>query len=207
MIRLERGGADFLGKVTEELARIHGSGAFSPALYPNAIRPWKRAGYGGYASLTIMERPRGREARTGSRVRTTDRPDWDSIQEIDDAAFRGFWRMSPLGIREAYGVNRTRAIFLASEKGATSGYAIAGVQWAVGYLHRIAVHPESTGKGLGSELIDAVVAWAEANGATSTVLNVRSDNKRALDLYVRHGFSPASTQLEVLRNPAGEMLN
>lgn len=207
MIRLERGGTDFLSKVTETLTAIHGEGAYSGALYPTAARPWKRAGYSDYAALTIMERARGREEADAPRVAVSDEPDWEGIQEIDDAAFSGFWRMSALGIREAYDVNRTRAIFLATDKNQTAGYAIAGVEWAVGYIHRIAVHPHSEGRGLGSELLNAAVAWTESKGVTSTVLNVRSGNKRALDLYSRHGFASANTHLTVLRNPSAEMLN
>lgn len=50
------------------------------------------------------------------------------------------------------------------------------------------VAPDARGHGVGNALIDAVVAWARAQGVTSVALDVRQSNDRAIALYARHGF-------------------
>ncbi len=50
------------------------------------------------------------------------------------------------------------------------------------------VAPEARGRGLAGELIEAVAAWASAQGGRSLVLEVREHNAPAVALYRRHGF-------------------
>jgi len=52
----------------------------------------------------------------------------------------------------------------------------------------IAVVPSKRGSGLGSELLDALMARARADGYASISLSVEKDNP-AVALYERHGFS------------------
>lgn len=54
------------------------------------------------------------------------------------------------------------------------------------------VAPFARGHGVGDAAIDCVVAWANAQyGDVSVVLSVKTDNKPALRLYERHGFTDA----------------
>jgi GNAT superfamily N-acetyltransferase len=50
------------------------------------------------------------------------------------------------------------------------------------------VHPDARGAGVAAALIDAVVAWAAAEGATELVLSVKRANAVARRAYLRHGF-------------------
>jgi GNAT superfamily N-acetyltransferase len=50
------------------------------------------------------------------------------------------------------------------------------------------VEPSQRGTRVAAELVDAVVAWAEAHGATSIGLWVTRDNERAQRFYERMGF-------------------
>ena len=55
-------------------------------------------------------------------------------------------------------------------------------------VQTIGVAPRSRGRGLGRELLDALVAEAERRGCAQLFLEVRADNEPALRLYERAGF-------------------
>ena len=55
-------------------------------------------------------------------------------------------------------------------------------------VQTIAVAPRSQGRGLGRELLDALVVEAERRGCTQLFLEVRVDNEPAIALYERSGF-------------------
>lgn len=50
------------------------------------------------------------------------------------------------------------------------------------------VAPSARGLGVGDALIEDVVGWARAHGASTLLLDVRDGNDVAIALYVRHGF-------------------
>lgn len=51
------------------------------------------------------------------------------------------------------------------------------------------VAPQVRGSGLASRLVDAVVDWARADGATELTLGVADGNERARAVYMRYGFT------------------
>jgi ribosomal protein S18 acetylase RimI-like enzyme len=54
------------------------------------------------------------------------------------------------------------------------------------------VAPSARGRGVGDEAVRQVVAWARReHPAGRVVLDVKSDNERAIGLYRRHGFTDA----------------
>lgn len=204
LVRLDRGGTEFLIGVRDELVGITGEDVYSPALYPGSTRVWRRAGFEEYATLAVMERSLARlpAEKTVREVRAVAEPDWDGILDVDRAAFDGFWGMSRLGLEEAHETNHTTTLLTVSTDEAPEGFAIVGSQWGVAYLHRIAVHPERTGLGLGGALLERSMRWGAASGARTMVLNVRGDNRRAQALYEKSGFTNTGTSLQVLRHSA-----
>ena len=60
-------------------------------------------------------------------------------------------------------------------------------------IETIAVIPEARGAGIGSALMDAVEAWADAQGIEHLQVAVRDANDGARRLYERRGFSPFYT--------------
>lgn len=208
MVRLDRGGADFLRSVSKHLTD-HGAGSiYSPALYPDATGVWRRSGFQTHAELAVMERPLNQATPTTRHIVTTSiRPDWKAVSAVDETAFEGFWRMSRLALIEAYETSRTSVLLESYADSKLVGFAIAGNQWGICYLHRIAVHPDHVGQGRGESLLGAAAVWGRSHGARVIVLNVRGVNKRAQGLYERCGFSHTGTRLSVLRRQPDDMLD
>jgi ribosomal-protein-alanine N-acetyltransferase len=205
MLRLERGGAEFLTAVSRHLFEMGAASVYSPALYPGATRVWRRSGFGDYARLDVMERRLDGDSAPDhpANVAIEGSPDWSSVLELDRLAFDGFWGMSRLGLEEAHRTNRDTALLVTRTGDRLTGYCIVGAQWGTVYLHRIAVRPEAAGQGLGAALIGAAVDWGSSVGGQSLVLNVRPENDRARDLYRRLGFASTNTALDVLRLERG----
>lgn len=55
-------------------------------------------------------------------------------------------------------------------------------------LHKIAVRLEVRGKGIGAELLQAMLTQASDHGCTTAVLEVRRSNETAIRLYKKFGF-------------------
>ena len=64
------------------------------------------------------------------------------------------------------------------------------------HLLNITVHPDHSGRGLGRTLLDKVTELARASNMHSVLLEVRPSNIRALQIYLRYGF----TRIGVRRN-------
>lgn len=202
MLRLDRGGTEFLIAVVKRLGDLGVEGVFSPALYPGASGVWRRSGFEDYTRLDVMERAVDANSpdTDPDAVRQDPNPDWERVLDVDRSAFEGFWGMSRLGLEEAVDVSRSNAVLVSGSNDSLSGYAIVGSQWGTVYLHRIAVRPEDSGQGVGSALLSAAIAWGRRSGARSIVLNVRPDNEGAKRFYAHHGFMETGTALEVLRH-------
>ncbi|QCU77596.1 GNAT family N-acetyltransferase [Citricoccus sp. SGAir0253] len=61
-------------------------------------------------------------------------------------------------------------------------------------VQTIAVVPEAEGRGLGTAMLQWMVAEAARRGARDVLLEVRADNQRAQQLYLRHGFEHIHTR-------------
>lgn len=76
--------------------------------------------------------------------------------------------------------------------GSIVGVANFGCVEDMADLHRVVVHRDARGRGVAAQLIRAGIEWAEALGATRMLLEVRTDNDPAVELYSRLGFDRIS---------------
>jgi GNAT superfamily N-acetyltransferase len=89
-----------------------------------------------------------------------------------------------------------RGFFLvALREGACIGVAYVSFIWALehgghaGWLEELYVMPEHREGGVGTQLLEAVIAAARAAGCAALDLEIDSAHERVRSLYERHGFT------------------
>jgi ribosomal-protein-alanine N-acetyltransferase len=83
----------------------------------------------------------------------------------------------------------SRHYVVAEDDGKIAGYAgLLGAGWQADVL-TIAVATDHWGHGIGSALLDELLAEAARRGCTEVFLEVRTDNTRAQRLYHRYDFT------------------
>jgi ribosomal protein S18 acetylase RimI-like enzyme len=132
-----------------------------------------------------------------ARASRRDRP---AVLALDDVAFNPFWRLGPLGLRDALDATPVRQFRVARgpERGEMIGYAITGYAAGQGYLQRVAVHPSIRRGGWGRALVADALVWLWRRGATRAFVNTQLDNDAALALYESFGFHVLPAGLAVM---------
>ena len=74
------------------------------------------------------------------------------------------------------------------------------------HVNNLAVMPELRGRGLGTQLLEALIAEAAHIGATVVTLEVRESNKPALHLYQSAGFKEEGVRKNYYTNPVEDAL-
>ncbi|MGC2639738.1 MAG: N-acetyltransferase [Acidobacteriaceae bacterium] len=73
-------------------------------------------------------------------------------------------------------------------------------------LDSVAVHPHARRRGLGTALLEAVLAWARENTARRLVLELRAGNAGALGLYHRFGLRQEGRRPRYYADPEEDAL-
>lgn len=124
--------------------------------------------------------------------------DIDAVLHLDGLAFDGFWRFDLQGLLDARHATPHSRFRVAWNGDRVVGYHIAGVARRLGYLQRLAVHPEFHGRGIGTALVGDALRWCRRRGCDSVLVNTQEINQRALALYRHLGFDDEPTGLAVL---------
>jgi ribosomal-protein-alanine N-acetyltransferase len=74
------------------------------------------------------------------------------------------------------------------------------------HINNLAVLPELRGRGLGTQLLDAIVREAAHLGAESVTLEVRASNLPALRLYEKAAFERTGLRKNYYTNPIEDAL-
>lgn len=74
------------------------------------------------------------------------------------------------------------------------------------HVNNLAVMPELRGRGLGTQLLEALIAETAHIGATVVTLEVRESNKPALHLYQSAGFKEEGVRKNYYTNPVEDAL-
>jgi ribosomal protein S18 acetylase RimI-like enzyme len=129
-------------------------------------------------------------------IRPADFNDIDTLVELEARAFTTD-RISRRSFRTL--LERTTAATLAAIEGeALAGYAMVLYRGssAVARLYSLAVDPKATGKGIGARLLKAAEETAFRHGSIALRLEVREDNKRAIQLYEKSGYRQIGRHLD-----------
>jgi ribosomal protein S18 acetylase RimI-like enzyme len=102
-------------------------------------------------------------------------------------------------LRVPTGVAMARAVGLAEApgivtRGRIQDRLIPAVNADAFYVPALVVLPQRRGQGIGSMLLQRALEEAAELGLESVVLDVGSENRRAIGLYLRSGFHPVSEQ-------------
>jgi ribosomal protein S18 acetylase RimI-like enzyme len=156
------------------------------------------SGFAVRGRLHLLEHALDDLPKPSRRTRRAARADRDAIVAVDAASFDDFWRFDELALREAMRATPRAHTRVAALKGTVVGYGLFGRAGTTGYVQRLAVGPEGQGHGLGRALLFDGLRWLHVHGATRALVNTQEDNERALDLYVRAGFTRCPVGLCVL---------
>lgn len=74
------------------------------------------------------------------------------------------------------------------------------------HINNLAIRPELRGHGLGTHLLEAIVAEARHLGATSLTLEVRRSNTAAQRLYAKAGFFEHSVRKNYYTQPVEDAI-
>lgn len=134
----------------------------------------------------------------GAVLRRGRSRDIDAVLALDGLAFDGFWRFDLEGLLDARNATPRSRFRVACIDDEVIGYHVAGVARRLGYLQRLAVHPDFHGRGVGTALIGDALGWCRRRGCDSVLVNTQEINRRAHSLYRALDFVDEPTGLAVL---------
>jgi ribosomal-protein-alanine N-acetyltransferase len=125
--------------------------------------------------------------------------DVDAIHAIELASFSDPW--SRVGFRDAILGDRGLIIVAVGASQAVVGFAVMLVTAPDAEVANLAVAKEELRRGVGSALLDHLLASAEAEGVEAVHLEVRESNAAALALYASRGFREVARRRQYYRKP------
>ncbi len=121
------------------------------------------------------------------RLRPMRLADLDAVLALEEQLFApDTWTRAMY--RDELSRTDTRHYLVAEDDGAVVGYAGLIAYDDEAHVSTIGVARERQGEGIGSRLLDALLAEADRRSPV-VLLEVRADNDRAMDLYRRRGFA------------------
>jgi ribosomal-protein-alanine N-acetyltransferase len=115
--------------------------------------------------------------------------DLPAVARLEQELF-GAEAWSPDVLASELGTLPGRYYLVATDGAALTGYAgLFAPQGGQADVLTLAVARARWGEGIGSQLLDALIAEAARRGCPEVFLEVRVDNERAQRLYLRRGFT------------------
>jgi len=191
--------AAFVQRCMAELARSGYHRVVTGALSPAESGGFLAAGFGISERLHLPAHPLRDlpDVAPEARLRRAGPADEAAVLRVDNRAFPVFWRLDRAGLDDALHAT-PQARWRVAGDGAIVGYAITGRAGRRGYLQRLAVDPDRSGKGIGAALVVDGLRWLRRWRAEQAIVNTQLDNERALGLYERLGFRRQPLGLSVL---------
>jgi GNAT superfamily N-acetyltransferase len=162
----------------------------------------------------LAEGVRDRRGRLVIEIHRAGPDDWSTVRRIRLAALRDtpdwFWATYEEEVEKAESGWRdfiaAGAWFLAHlddrAVGIAAGVRVPELGDSSRQLISMWVEPDARGRGIGSNLVEAVRTWARADGAKELQLQVTANNHAAARLYQRCGFEPTGRTEPLPRKPA-----
>jgi ribosomal protein S18 acetylase RimI-like enzyme len=183
-----------------EKARASGyDSVLTSAVSPHESEPFVDAGFSVQERLHLLALDLSHAPeRPGLLLTKAVRRDRAGVLELDDQSFDDFWRLGPVGLKDALQATPTSRFRVGHADDLVVAYAITGAAGRFGYLQRIAVHPDLRRHGWGRALVADALGWIWRHGGTRAYVNTQLENTRALALYQSFGFELLPAGLCVL---------
>lgn len=137
------------------------------------------------------------------RLRPATRADLPALAELERAAFSDPWTEDQL--RDALGWSGAMAIVAENTSGLT-GYVLGRVVVDQAEILSLATAPPFRRRGIGRDLLAAVLAAMIERGARCAWLEVRVSNQAARAMYQAAGFVAAGLRRDYYRQPVEDAL-
>lgn len=176
-------------------------GAVTSALRDDEAQSFIKAGFDHQEALDVLRRslvPRSGVPRPAMRTRRARAADHSAVLAVDHAAFTPFWQLDVAGLIEAVAATPSSRFRVVGRP--IVAYAICGRADRIGYLQRLAVHPDHSRQGVGTALVADALTWLARHGAREVLVNTQQDNVTAVALYRQLAFHPDDERLVVLRS-------
>lgn len=123
-------------------------------------------------------------------LRPTRMEDLDALVALEQPCFAGD-RLSRRSFRRWLSQAPGGLVVADAGAGGLAGYALVILRRnsPLARLYSIATHPDFRGQGLGARLVGAAEAYAGEHGRRYLRLEVRRDNRAAIRLYERLGYT------------------
>jgi ribosomal-protein-alanine N-acetyltransferase len=111
--------------------------------------------------------------------------DIDQIMEIENVSFPTPWHEKIFEME----LKKPRTLQLVCKKDSkVVGYLVSWMLYDEIHILNVAVHPDFRRSGIAKQLIDYTINHFAGKGAITVILEVRTSNKAALNLYEKLGF-------------------
>jgi len=141
-------------------------------------------------SIVMLERDDpselGVSLRPGFSIRAMKASDLPAVTDVDAAAFAPLWRNSLPDLQQAF--PQALLASVAEAQGRLIGYQLSTRNPLGMHLARLAVRPETQGRGVGYTLLADLIHQGGQRGIHHLTVNTQSDNAASLALYQRAGF-------------------
>lgn len=168
------------------------------ALTPAGAHRFATIGFSVVQELVLLElgRPSFRHPpRRASRpLRDTDLAD---AAALDTAAFGLGWGMDAAGLADVCLATPSYRGRIVEQAGSPIAVAISGRDAELGFIQRLAVHPDHQRRGHGDALVADALRWMGRGRVRRVLVNTHVDNTAARRLYARHGFVELPDRLMV----------
>ncbi len=118
-------------------------------------------------------------------IREMEFTDLEEILDIENALFSVPWSENGFF---SFLLRNDTLFLVAEEEGSIVGYCGAVMVINEGDITNVAVSPNRQGRGIGRQLVQAMIQRTQDKGVTQLHLEVRASNQRAISLYQSLGF-------------------
>ncbi|MGI6358935.1 MAG: ribosomal protein S18-alanine N-acetyltransferase [Bacillota bacterium] len=110
----------------------------------------------------------------------------DQVLEVERLSFSSPW--SRFAFQTELKQNQYALYLVGKYQERVVAYAGTWIVLGEAHITNIAIHPAWRGRGFGHQLLRGLLAAAKERGANRATLEVRTGNKVAQALYLKHGF-------------------